>query len=109
MEKVYNCNSCRGECRKGQVRVCSGCQQAYYCSTECQLKDWPDHKGYCKTVSEYCKTVSAEKNAKSSNSAAATETTAEGGSESVTTAAATLGLEPEPSSGSIDSTSKSIN
>lgn len=35
---------------------CGRCQTARYCSRECQVKDWPKHKGYCvapeKAISE---------------------------------------------------------
>lgn len=27
--------------------MCSGCQTAYYCSRECQRKDWKSHKKMC--------------------------------------------------------------
>lgn len=27
--------------------VCSRCDGTYYCSTECQLSDWPHHKEFC--------------------------------------------------------------
>jgi hypothetical protein len=27
---------------------CSGCRKVYYCSRECQVKDWPEHKKVCK-------------------------------------------------------------
>lgn len=29
-------------------KVCSKCKIAVYCCKECQVKDWPDHKHFCK-------------------------------------------------------------
>lgn len=29
------------------IRRCSRCQTAYYCSTECQRADWPSHRQEC--------------------------------------------------------------
>ncbi|CEM05152.1 unnamed protein product [Vitrella brassicaformis CCMP3155] len=30
--------------------VCSTCKTTFYCSPECQMKDWPNHKKICKPV-----------------------------------------------------------
>jgi hypothetical protein len=35
-------------CLKPGENVCGGCEQARYCSTECQRADWPTHKKLCK-------------------------------------------------------------
>jgi hypothetical protein len=32
----------------GQLKKCSGCDIAYYCSTECQRKNWREHKKLCR-------------------------------------------------------------
>ena len=40
-----------GVCGKtGDVQVCTGCEEVYYCGRECQLKDWPTHKVRCKQI-----------------------------------------------------------
>ena len=30
------------------IKVCSGCKQIFYCSTECHEKDWVKHEKICK-------------------------------------------------------------
>ena len=30
------------------LRKCSRCRLVYYCSKDCQAKNWPIHKSYCK-------------------------------------------------------------
>jgi hypothetical protein len=38
-------------CRKAKgALVCSKCTLGFYCSTECQGADWPDHKAHCKPL-----------------------------------------------------------
>lgn len=32
----------------GVTKTCSGCKTVFYCNEECQLKNWPDHKPFCK-------------------------------------------------------------
>ena len=39
-----SCNTC-GHC--GKVRKCAKCKATAYCSVECQMKDWPEHKLHC--------------------------------------------------------------
>jgi hypothetical protein len=34
------------------LKLCSRCKIISYCSRECQLKDWPDHKKHCKVLAE---------------------------------------------------------
>ncbi|KAK0731558.1 hypothetical protein B0H67DRAFT_549299 [Lasiosphaeris hirsuta] len=36
-------------CSKPGTMACSRCQQAKYCSRECQMNDWQLHKQFCKT------------------------------------------------------------
>ena len=31
-------------------QVCSGCKSAFYCSKDCQKKDWPKHKLVCQVI-----------------------------------------------------------
>ena len=40
-------------CSKGKARFCKGCESAPYCTTECQQKDWPNHKLLCSTFSAF--------------------------------------------------------
>jgi hypothetical protein len=40
------CDKTQGQI-KGKMLKCGDCQQAYYCSSECQRIDWPKHKGEC--------------------------------------------------------------
>lgn len=44
LPKVKFCNVCR-DIQK--VKLCSRCKSVYYCSAECQKKDWPTHKQNC--------------------------------------------------------------
>ena len=32
---------------KKPIKRCGGCQQVYYCSKQCQVKDWKFHKPIC--------------------------------------------------------------
>jgi MYND finger len=38
------CANCR---HKGPWKMCAGCKKVYYCTYECQRRDWADHKKYC--------------------------------------------------------------
>lgn len=40
------CNHCAGPSAKNSFR-CSRCQSVYYCSPECQRRDWRSHKPQC--------------------------------------------------------------
>jgi hypothetical protein len=41
----YECNKCNKFC---DLNKCSKCNNVIYCSKECQIKDWKDHKKICK-------------------------------------------------------------
>jgi hypothetical protein len=45
---VYNCFFGSKE----NMKLCSRCKVVSYCSRECQMKDWPDHKKHCKVLAE---------------------------------------------------------
>lgn len=47
-EKPNEANYC-AECCTLAIKKCSKCQQSYYCSRECQIKNWPIHKQICLT------------------------------------------------------------
>lgn len=40
-------NKC-GECSLPAEKKCSSCELAYYCCRQCQVKNWPTHKSFCK-------------------------------------------------------------
>ncbi|SPP76163.1 zinc finger MYND domain-containing protein 10 homolog [Drosophila guanche] len=42
-EQINKCASCQAQAKK----KCAKCKKAHYCSRECQLKDWPQHKTAC--------------------------------------------------------------
>nr|XP_016925736.2 zinc finger MYND domain-containing protein 10 homolog [Drosophila suzukii] len=39
----HSCATCEGKAKK----KCASCKQVHYCSRDCQLKDWPQHKLVC--------------------------------------------------------------
>ncbi|GJE99459.1 zf-MYND domain-containing protein [Phanerochaete sordida] len=45
----------------GKLRCCSSCKIAVYCSSECQVRDWPRHKAECKTKSRKEQELKAQK------------------------------------------------
>ena len=48
MAKLGWCQACRKCFPKQTMLQCSVCNIVQYCSTECQLEDWSEHKKYCK-------------------------------------------------------------
>ena len=49
---VFCCNSsCKQRMKKRDAKLCK-CGLAQYCSRHCQLEDWPEHKGPCKSIRE---------------------------------------------------------
>jgi hypothetical protein len=44
---VLNLGTLCRVCNKLSSKCCCRCKQAYYCSKECQMKDWLEHKKYC--------------------------------------------------------------
>jgi hypothetical protein len=45
-KNICSNNSCMNINRLG-LKLCSGCDKAYYCSKECQLENWQLHKSDC--------------------------------------------------------------
>ncbi|KAF8878364.1 hypothetical protein CPB84DRAFT_1688354, partial [Gymnopilus junonius] len=41
-----NCMTC-GKDAQSDLKVCSGCKVAKYCSKQCQKEDWKNHKKEC--------------------------------------------------------------
>ncbi|XP_054158869.1 zinc finger MYND domain-containing protein 19-like [Oppia nitens] len=47
----YECHygpCCRLESEPKQFSICGRCQLTRYCGTQCQQRDWPSHKRYCR-------------------------------------------------------------
>jgi hypothetical protein len=44
---IYMCGACSAA---GASKVCTGCRMVRYCSKECQLTHWKQHKAQCKEV-----------------------------------------------------------
>ena len=46
--KIRICHTCNKRDLIGvKFKLCAGCKFTYYCSSECQKKDWPTHKKGC--------------------------------------------------------------
>ncbi|XP_077281435.1 zinc finger MYND-type containing 10 [Temnothorax americanus] len=39
-------------CQEPSKKQCSRCKEAWYCSRECQVKDWENHKNICNMITE---------------------------------------------------------
>uniref|UniRef100_A0A182P5B8 MYND-type domain-containing protein n=1 Tax=Anopheles epiroticus TaxID=199890 RepID=A0A182P5B8_9DIPT len=39
-----------GNCGAVATKKCSNCLHVYYCSRDCQVKDWSDHKEFCRQL-----------------------------------------------------------
>ena len=46
------CSHCDTKRDRREMFICTKCESSQYCSRECQLGHWPDHKGICREVSE---------------------------------------------------------
>jgi hypothetical protein len=46
--KVMSCNACHKSLPYTNMKKCSRCRSAVYCSVECQTADWKTHKVMCK-------------------------------------------------------------
>lgn len=49
--KSATCENCKE--REKKMMVCGQCRQAYYCSRECQKKNWKEHKKSCSPRREW--------------------------------------------------------
>jgi hypothetical protein len=41
-----------GNCGESKTKKCAGCYSTWYCSTQCQQADWPNHKTVCKEIQQ---------------------------------------------------------
>ena len=46
---LRTCGACAVQIPHNRAKRCSQCRAAYYCSRECQKRDWRSHKPQCKT------------------------------------------------------------
>ena len=47
LSRCMNCK-CAKVLLSKRMKVCGGCQNAFYCSETCQKADWGKHKVFCK-------------------------------------------------------------
>lgn len=53
MKLINSCSKCLKENNEAKkFKVCSKCKYAQYCSRECQVADWVDHKQACNKVAK---------------------------------------------------------
>ena len=50
--KTDLCMGCSKEFSLKKLKNCPHCKLVSYCSKECQLRDYPNHTGFCKTVAK---------------------------------------------------------
>ena len=43
------------KCTKQAFKRCSKCRSVWYCSKECQVGDWPEHKVSCNRIAKEAK------------------------------------------------------
>eukprot|EP00658_Telonema_sp_P-2_P027503 TRINITY_DN2121_c0_g1_i5.p1 TRINITY_DN2121_c0_g1~~TRINITY_DN2121_c0_g1_i5.p1 ORF type:complete len:226 (+),score=24.75 TRINITY_DN2121_c0_g1_i5:150-827(+) len=48
-------------CGQASAARCSRCRQAWYCSRECQVQDWPSHRSQCTMKCNHCGKQGAQK------------------------------------------------
>ncbi|XP_041358662.1 uncharacterized protein LOC121375303 [Gigantopelta aegis] len=46
--KIEECRICKS--RDARLKSCAKCSKVFYCSKECQRKDWPSHKKECLNI-----------------------------------------------------------
>ncbi|EJD42497.1 hypothetical protein AURDEDRAFT_114972 [Auricularia subglabra TFB-10046 SS5] len=44
------CFKCQSRKLQKELKRCGRCKSALYCNAECQTRDWPAHKKFCKAV-----------------------------------------------------------
>ncbi|KIJ38401.1 hypothetical protein M422DRAFT_259068 [Sphaerobolus stellatus SS14] len=51
------CRQCEARSTQKPLFKCSRCKHIYYCSRECQRKDWPTHKESCNDIADCLKNI----------------------------------------------------
>jgi hypothetical protein len=51
LEIVRKCSNCHSTPTE-TMKICSGCKNFHYCSPNCQIDDWGNHKAICKKIIE---------------------------------------------------------
>jgi len=51
--QYFTCFNCTVKDQEFPLKKCVKCKVARYCVVDCQRKDWPDHKKWCKDVVSY--------------------------------------------------------
>jgi len=49
-DAAFPCNGCGFPVPSTFRKRCGHCRVAVYCTSECQQRDWPDHKMYCRVT-----------------------------------------------------------
>ena len=60
--KIMECHTCK--IKDGRMKSCGRCTKVFYCSTDCQKKDWPLHKKDCQNIEGYIETNEFKKQKK---------------------------------------------
>jgi hypothetical protein len=55
-KKIFGRPSCAACLKDDAKKRCSRCNTIFYCSTECQAKDWSSHKSECRSLRLWLKT-----------------------------------------------------
>jgi len=53
LPKIGFCMNCKEEMKRVDLSVCSRCMVDQYCSRECQVAHWPQHKRFCDQIVHY--------------------------------------------------------
>jgi len=56
-DRGSRCFHCKQTVKSKDIKTCSRCKFVQYCSKECQIKDWPTHKGKCVEAADFHKGV----------------------------------------------------
>ena len=48
--KENMCHACQKAAQDTTLKKCSRCKKVKYCSKECQVKDWKNHKKHCRKI-----------------------------------------------------------